>query len=89
MVWALIGFSIPSLIVRFYFRRDFSLKGGLQDLFTGAQIGTLSLISPWLASGLQLLALYDGMIDQKLHFRLDGSVFPFLFQIKDFKDSAQ
>lgn len=91
MTWplALIGFSIPPWIARIYFRKDLSTLGLFQDLFVGAQLGALALISPWLIPPFQLLILYDGLIDNKLHFRLDGSCLPLLPQIGDFKDSAK
>ncbi|QVL57005.1 MAG: sulfatase-like hydrolase/transferase [Simkaniaceae bacterium] len=85
----LIGFALPAWIARLYFRRDFSLLGLFQDLFAGAQLGVLSHISPWLIPPFQLLILYDGWVDKKLNFRLDGSCLPLLKQIGDFKDSAK
>ncbi len=91
MTWvlALIGFSTPSWIARSYFRKDRSILPLFQDLFVGAQLSALSLIFPWLTPLFQLLILYDGLIDKKLHFRLDGSCLSLLFQIRSFKDSAK
>ncbi|MCP5505182.1 MAG: sulfatase-like hydrolase/transferase [Chlamydiales bacterium] len=89
IILALIGFTLPSLIVRLFFRKDRSILGIFQDLFVGAQLGSLAQISLWLTLPIQLLIFYDGWIDKKLQFRLDGSCIPLIRQIQDFKDSAR
>ncbi len=89
IILSLVGFALPSLIVRLFFRKNRSGLGFFQDLFVGAQLGTLAQVSIWLVLPIQFLIFYDGWVDKKLHFRLDGSCLPLLRQIRDFKDSAK
>lgn len=61
IILALIGFTLPSLIVRLFFRKDRSILGIFQDLFVGAQLGSLAQISLWLTLPIQLLIfMMDG-----------------------------
>lgn len=91
MEWfvSLMVFSFPSLFVRIFLRKDWKVSGLWQDLFAGAQLGSLALIAPWIVPVFQLLILYDGWVFKKVHFRLEGSCLSFLTQLKDFKDSAR
>lgn len=89
IILGLLGFTLPSWIVRFFFRKDRSILRVFQDLFVGAQLGTLAQVSIWLVLPIQLLIFYDGWIDKKLQFRLDAGSFPLLRQILDFRDSAK
>jgi arylsulfatase A-like enzyme len=82
-------FSLPSVFVRWIMRKDRSIKGVLQDLFAGVQLGCLARGVPWIIPVFQLLIFYDGWISKKVHFRLEGSCFKFILQLKDFNDSAK
>lgn len=91
MTWlvSLLAFSLPSLFVRAFFRKDFRWIGLFQDLFAGAQLGCLAWVAPWVVPVFQLFVFYDGWIDRKNHFRMDGSSLAFLFQLGEFRDSAK
>lgn len=78
--------ALPSLVARLLIRKKYSPIGIGQDLFVGLQLSFCPLI---LIPFFQLLILYDALIDKKLHFRLDGTTFSFLFQLGEFKDSAK
>jgi len=78
--------AVPSLIARLFIRREKITVGILQDLFVGLQ---LSFLSIYLTPLIQILILYDALIDKKLHFRLEGNTFSFIFQLKEFKDSVK
>lgn len=70
-------------------RKEGKERGIVQDLFVGAQLGFLALFASWMIPIIQLLIFYDGWVEKKTHFRLEGNCFSFLTQLKDFKDSAR
>ncbi len=76
---------IALLFARLFIRRDFSIRGVLQDLGAAMQLALV----PWLAPALELLILYDAYIDKRRGFRLGIGSFPLLFQLGEFKDSAK
>ncbi|MCB1084484.1 MAG: sulfatase-like hydrolase/transferase [Chlamydiia bacterium] len=79
-------YAIPSLIARFALRKDRSIIGVGQDLFVGVQLATLFF---WVSPIIQLLILYDGWVDRKLHYRFDLSCFSLLKRGGEFWDSAR